>query len=154
MMIDRRKTTFPTTDALEDATLFGEPLQNVVVALTPELRRTSRGDVVIVARVGTTREVPVIFAGRRAKLAHKLHRQLNRLALVGGQTGEAAARVELPVLVQGVWHAHTHRNEEGWEHKTYRLMAATWAVYEGDKPGVFEGEWPLNQHDPGALDYG
>ncbi|MEL7093253.1 MAG: hypothetical protein AAFN94_16100 [Pseudomonadota bacterium] len=144
---------FPTTDEMEDATLFAGPLQNVVLALTPELRRTSRGDVVIMARVGTKREVPVIFAGRRAKLAHKLHRQLNRLALASGHTGEAA-RIELPVMVQGAWHAHTHRNEEGWEHKTYRLMAATWAVYDGGKPGVFEGEWPLNQHDPEALDYG
>ncbi|MEM6759943.1 MAG: hypothetical protein AAF601_10735 [Pseudomonadota bacterium] len=153
-MIERRTMKYPAKPELEDAALFAAPLQNVVVALTPELRRTSRGDVVIMARAGTKREVPVVFAGRRAKLAHKLHRRLNKLALSKGHRGDPDSTVELQVMVQGVWHAHTHRNDEGWEHKTYRLMAATWAVYEGGKPGVFEGEWPCNQHDPQALDYG
>lgn len=134
--------------------IFDQPIQNVVVAFSPDVRMNNRGDVVVMGRAGTKAEVPVIFTGRRAKMVGPLHAMLNKRALASGRGNGPGATVELPAVVQGVWRAQTRRDAEGWEHKTYHLIAATWAMIEEGKALDFQGELPRHLSRSDDLGFG
>ncbi|WP_206040794.1 hypothetical protein [Roseobacter ponti] len=128
----RRRPAHEITAEYEDAGLFRNALCDVIVRLTPQMRRNDRGDLVVRGFVDEKYEIDVLFAGRRTRDAIPLERRLRSLIaearrLTPGQEVSPDS-VRLPVRVEGAWRKRLQRDASGWETGTHHLVAARWAM--------------------------
>lgn len=128
----KRKPAHEVTADYEDAGLFPNAVCSVTVALTPQMRRNDRGDLIVRGIVDDRFEVDVFFAGRRTRFAVPLERRLRSLVAEarrkGGDDPLALNEVRLPVRIEGSWRRRTQRDASGWETGTHHLVAARWGT--------------------------
>ncbi len=134
---NRRRPRSEITPAIEDAGLFRHGLQDVSVELFPILERTSRGDLLIRGIARPEKEVEVIFPGRRLSEAADLYERMKQL----GQARGPRARFQLNV--RGNWRLRFVPDWEGWEVKSYQLLAAQWAYLDDEGEPVQCGYPPV-----------
>lgn len=147
-MQDRRKPPHLVTPDYEDRGIFRKPPRSLTVELVPRIARNARGDVLIRGLVTKDTAVHVVFAGRRMKKTEPLIRTLQRLWTQANRRASAVDdppefdAVRLPVLVDGTWRAQFQRDHQGWETRTYQLLAARWSFNDGHRSLAF-GEPPI-----------
>ena len=99
---DRRAPKHTVSPAYEDRGIFRMRVVSVAIWLMPDFARTARGDVVIRGLYNTgdgeRLRVDTIFAGRRARFAEPLLRQLKPRAALTNTADRA-----LPLHCQGAW---------------------------------------------------
>lgn len=134
---NRRRARSQITPAIEDAGLFKHALQDVSVELLPVFDRNSRGDLVVRGIARPEKEVEVIFPGRRLPEAADLYERLKDL----GQARGPRARFQLNI--RGNWRLRFRPDWEGWEVKSYQLLAAQWAYLDDEGEPVSFGFPPV-----------
>lgn len=138
-MQNRRSPAKEVTPESEDRGLFKKDVGQFRVSLVPHMKRSSRGDLVVRGYLNDKSEVFVIFAGRRTKEATAIEMRLKRMFT---QVNQAAAKarsrmpdinnIRLPIHVEGAWRSHFERDDSGWDHRSYQLLAARWAFSDED----------------------
>jgi len=125
------------TPEYEDAGLFKHGVCNVLVALVPIVDHNSRGDVIIKGYVKDNLEIAVTFAGRRRVEVSPIVANLKSLGmrvLHAASENKIAApdisTIRFPLQVEGAWRPRFEAKENGWDLRTYHLIAARWAVMD------------------------
>lgn len=150
-MHNRRSPAKEVTPASEDKGLFKKDVGQFRVSLVPHIKRSSRGDLVIRGYLNNKDEVFVIFAGRRTKDASVLEVRLKKMF---SQLSQAAAKsrsappqinsIRLPIHVEGAWRFRFQRDQSGWDHRSYQLLAARWAFTDEDGMTNLGGRPPFS----------
>lgn len=149
-MKHQRKNPADITPEYEDAGLFANGTCDVTVHLIPIIRRNGRRDIIVTGIVATDREVSVNFPGRRKDAASPI---VSHLETIRNQTRQRAAQqgltapplkdMRVPVRVEGTWRKHVVADADGWETRSYELMAARWAIVDKTGASVQYGEPPV-----------
>lgn len=152
------------TPSYEDAGLFKNKICRLKVDLLPEVFCNHRNDIVITALVQGSIRISVMFAGRRTVEAatiiaslRVLRARLLELAAARGISDPDLTSTRLPLHIEGAWRPRFQRDENGWETRSYHLIAARWAVMneKGDKlsfgePPITDGPIPFDSILPPA----
>lgn len=133
----------------EDRALFrtyGGPIE---IELVPKTSRTTSGDFLVQAFFDHTREISVIFPGRRAREIGPLEAHLRWIDSRARRAAVAARRpspnpelIRLPVKIKGAWRQQFWRDAEDNENGIYQLVAARWAFTDQTGTLVQFGEAP------------
>ena len=134
-MIERRNSPSALSDEAEDEGLFGKGVVEVSVEVTPHRRRASRGDLVLLGRIGR-HDVEVIFPGRRARAARSL---LDYFAARARVDHLPAAEIRCALRVAGSWRISLAQPDVGLPERRYQLLVARWEVME---TGEIQGAVP------------
>jgi len=136
---ERRPTITESLNLTEDRALFRSGLVNINVDLTPERRRSSRGDMVLRAYVGE-KEIEVVFTGRRhaaaVPLLHGLHHLLQASSGI-------ESRPSIKVRIDGVWRIRMMTDRDGIADRRFQLVAARWQFEGRDGVKHLHGEMPV-----------
>lgn len=150
-MQNRRSAPNEITHTSEDRGLFKQKLGQFRVALVPHIKRSSRGDLVIRGYLNDSREVFVIFAGRRARDALVIENRVkalfvraNQAAVKAGIAPPEVNQIRLPVRVEGSWRSRFQRDVSGWDHKSFQLLASRWAFVDGEGMTNLGGRPPVS----------
>ena len=144
-MQNRRRSPAEITPLIEDRGLFKSDVSQVAVSLVPVMGPNNRGDFCVKGYVRNDAVVEVVFAGRRNRDAEDLERQLSALYSRAQQEAQARKlaqpdpeRLRLPVTVEGSWRLRFEPDGQGWELRSYQLLAARWAfLAESGTPKQF-----------------
>lgn len=133
----QRKPASQVTEADEDQGLFGTGLRQVMVELIPQIRRTTRGDVVIRGFVDRKFEIDVVIAGRRVREVAPLEKRLKALLRAARAMASAAQNeapevetLRLPVRMEGAWRKQVARDTSGWETSSHHFVVARWSMLD------------------------
>lgn len=139
------------TPSYEDAGLFRAGVCTVDVTLVPLIRRNRRSDIVVTGYVNETREMTVLFAGRRAAdvapaLAQlkKMGADMRKAAAQSQQPGPRIDQIRLPIRIEGTWRKLMEVDETGWETRHYQLVAARWTYQALSGQTAAYGEKPVS----------
>jgi hypothetical protein len=150
-MQNRRRAPKEITATSEDQGLFKKDLGQFRVALVPHIKRSSRGDLVVRGYLDNTREVFVIFAGRRAKEALPIESRVKAMFVQASQAAAKADRkppevnaIRLPIHVEGSWRSRFQRDVSGWDHRSFQLLASRWAFADADGMTNLGGRPPFS----------
>ena len=120
----------------EDRGLFKRPVVQVPVALSAEVYRNNRGDVIFTGYTGGALSFEVVFAGRRAVMAAPL---VSHIASVRDAEERAALRrgavinyedVRIPIVLDGAWRTRVWQDRKGWQLRKHQLVVAQWRLGE------------------------
>ena len=136
---ERRSTITETLNLTEDRAIFRSDLVNISVDLTPERRRSTRGDMVLRAFVAE-KEIEVVFTGRRHAAAVPL---LHRLQQLLQAEAESDARPSIRVRIDGVWRIRMMAERDGIADRRFQLIAARWHFEGRDGVKHLHGEMPV-----------
>ena len=144
---DRRVSRFHVTPESEDAGLFKNGMTQVDLVLVPIFGKTARGDITVRGYVDDTKEVSVVFAGRRKSDFSGLKQEL-RLMLTQANFSAAQRRedppplktIRLPVQIEGSWRQRFERDASGDERRTLQFLAARWAYLDRTGASVTTGK--------------
>lgn len=123
----------------EDRGLFRGPLVNISVDLTPERRRSFRGDLVLRGYVAG-KEIEVVFTGRRHAAAVPLLHRLQALLQAAVPDGK---RPSLGVMIDGIWRIRMAAERDGIAARQFQLVAARWHFAGRDGIKHLHGELPV-----------
>lgn len=150
-MQNRRSAPNQITHKSEDTGLFKKDLGQFRVSLVPHIKRSSRGDLVVRGYLNDSKEIFVIFAGRRAKEAlavesrvKALFVQANQAAAKAGGKPPEVNHIRLPVHVEGSWRSRFQRDVSGWDHRSFQLLASRWAFSDADGMTNLGGRPPFS----------
>ena len=137
MSLPERRDAYADDPVLaEDRRLFRTNLVRIAVDVTPERRRSPRGDLILRGYVAG-KEIEVVFPGRRhaaaVPLLHRLQKLLHR---------KAEGSVALPLRVDGCWRVRMYERD-GIADRRYQLVAARWHFRGTDGVDHIHGELPL-----------
>lgn len=136
---ERSRTYSESLRIAEDRGLFRGPLVNILVELTPERRKSSRGDMVLRAYVAG-KPIEVVFTGRRHAAAVPLLHRLQALL----QTVEPdGPRPRLKVAIDGIWRIRMAAERDGISDRRFQLVAARWHFAGRDGIKHLHGELPV-----------
>jgi hypothetical protein len=139
MSLPERRIAYPEDPVrVEDRTLFRTSLVRITVEVTPERRRSSRGDLILRGYVAG-KEIEVVFPGRRhaaaVPLLHRLQQILQRMA-------DRKTRAALAVRIDGCWRVRMVERD-GLPDRHFQLVAARWQFRGPDGREHLHGELPL-----------
>ncbi|EBA16745.1 hypothetical protein RSK20926_03034 [Roseobacter sp. SK209-2-6] len=138
-MQNRRRSAAEITPLIEDRGLFKQEICQVAVSLVPIMWSNNRGDFCVKGLVRNDTVIELVIAGRRNPEAHALQQQL--LQLQNQTTRQALSRkadaplpenIRLPVTIEGAWRLRFQPDGDGWEVRSYQLLAARWAFLAKD----------------------
>lgn len=142
-MENRRLKSKNTDPIYEDAGLFQGSTCVVDVKLIPVMQRNNRGDLVIKGLLPNDKEIAVTFAGRRVREAATVVARLN--ALRDQQTTYSNVRnSQLPMQIEGTWRPQFVMDENGFETRTFHLIAAKWSVVSASGMPAAFGQPPMH----------
>ena len=136
---ERRMSITESLNLTEDRALFRSGMVNITVELTPERRRSSRGDLVLRAYVAE-KEIEVVFTGRRHAAAVPLLHRLQHLLQAAGQGDK---RPSITVRIDGVWRIRMMAERDGIADRRFQLIAARWHFEGRDGIKHLHGEMPV-----------
>lgn len=139
-LAERRTAEFEDLNIAEDRALYRTGLVRIAVEVTPERRRSARGDLILRGYVAG-KEVEVIFPGRRHAAAVPLLHRLQQLLERAKQTG--ATRARLPMRIDGSWRIRLMTERDGMPDRRFQLLAARWQFQGSDGGEHLHGEMPL-----------
>lgn len=142
-MQNRRLKPKNIDPSYEDTGLFQGTLCQVEVTLIPIMRKNNRGDLVIKGIIKNDKEIAVTFAGRRARQAAEVVAKLNALR-DQKSTYANIKHSQLPIVVEGTWRPQFVTDEDGFEVRTYHLIAAKWSLATGSGAPAAYGQAPAH----------
>lgn len=128
----QRRAPRDVTPAYEDAGLFQGKMNRVEVRLVPKMARNERGDLIVSGFLSNNTHVNVVFPGRRRRESGPLVSRLQRLLKQAGSSPGFDMRdideLGFNVQVHGAFRSQFHRDQSGWETRSYQLIAARWSM--------------------------
>jgi len=126
-MQNRRIQPATADPTYEDSGLFQAATCKVEVMLIPVIHKNNRGDLIIKGIMENDKEIAVTFAGRRAREAAPVVARLNALR-DQKSTYANVRKIQLPMQIEGSWRPQFVTDENGFETRTFHLIAAKWAI--------------------------
>jgi hypothetical protein len=143
MNMEIRRKSREVSPQYEDAGLFQNTVCHVDVELIPVMRKNNRQDLIVTGLVKGDLKIAVTFAGRRAVKAAPIVTRLN--ALLDAQDHIAnVMKSRLPLRIEGAWRPQFIRDGNGFETRTFHLIAAKWRILNDKKGAVEYGQAPAH----------
>lgn len=152
--LDRRRPASQVTAPYEDGGLFKGGVIQATLALVPVFGTSSRGDATVRGFVDKSREVTVIFAGRRRPHFEALYTQLRYLFAQANYTASVrnlpppdVNSIRLQVQCEGSWRAHIEQLEQGQSKRYMQFLAARWGFRDSKGKTLTFGTGPIVAKD-------
>lgn len=141
--MENRQTPMTVSPQIEDAGLFQNTVCHIDVDLIPVMRKNNRDDLIVTGLVKGDLEIAVTFAGRRSDETAPIIARLT--ALLDAQEHVADVRKSrLPMRIEGAWRPQFTADGNGFETRTFQLIAARWSVLDGKGSSVEYGQPPAH----------